>query len=147
MSFSGAPYQTQMRLLAGAPDPTCHKLPAPTRGTIVRFIIKQTTGTLSGFTATLYNAELPCGVSAESFADVGADDALSEDMFQIAPEFVVNAGGNLSQNFGLDYDYASNELAGNGRLATALWLQIRADGTGDKTFEVAYTITPSKQSF
>ncbi len=144
MADAGVPYQYQDRYSVTAGADNCVEVPAPIRGRLRRLVVQQVSGALDGFTVRLYTSESACGRSGNSYADVADASLLSESMFQIGYDYVVAASSDLLNQQALDVPYVDNEMAGNGRLKSALFVKLTPAGSGTKVFDVGYTIdTPS----
>jgi hypothetical protein len=65
----------------------------------------------------------------------------NDSAMHIVNESTTGIAGNASANFDMErtYENADNQDVTARRLATALWVDLQPGGSGDKTFEIAYT--------
>lgn len=216
-----ATYSRTIEFTAESGVAKCVELPAPSRGTLDRLLIKQVSGTDAGFTYTLYDRKGACTNASDlhtlnglvsGIADNGGkcrittdaahglqvgdtievknnsvsghnvthtvtavpdEDVVDTDVnyggansggrWQTTPEVyatndsvmhevmalvtVNGGGGGVSRNFAIEryYENQDNQSVTARRRATMLYLQITPTGTGNKDFQVAYTINPEVQ--
>lgn len=129
----------EFRLDAGVD--TCIELTAPTQGTLKKLIVKQVTGTTSGFTFSVLNRKDACNSEAEVSDPLDPDELVDRDLHKIQAEVV--AGAAISSQFNLTGAYANEDEQDVRRRRTSrIYLDINAVATGN--FEVAYAIEPAE---
>jgi len=133
-------------------------LPVPTMGEVTRLFLQQVTITATsgvvtavapatdGFTYSWYAAEAGC--------PLGVDKpvlAVYEDQYRLAPETVVEAGDSMvtkddkPDDFGQSFAYVNRD-GGHSTRRQRLYLKIKPNGTGNKTFILFMTIKPGSAS-
>ena len=128
---------------------SCVELPAPPRGLVRRFILKQVSGVLEGFTANLLDRQDACvAVSEVSSTFEGATPAtenklLDKEAHRILPEISVAVSSALSEQYGLQSGYQNrNEQDIRRTPDSRIYLDVNPGGTGSKGFQVAYSVEP-----
>ena len=129
---------------------TCVELPAPPRGVLRRFTVKQISGTLEGFTFNLLDRKDACAAIAEISGDAEpgappeqANKLLDRELHRLLPEVTVTSGNALDEQYNLQMGYQNRDEQDVRRTPESrIYLDIRAAGSGVKDFQVAYTIEP-----
>jgi hypothetical protein len=109
-------------------------VPAPSRGYLTKFVVKQHTGTTGGFTATLYNSLMATPQSSIT-ADAEKEPVLSQDVYQITQ---LTAAGASARVDGVSIPYENQDVSAVGR-AYKLYLNIHPVDTG--TFDIGIGIS------
>jgi len=137
------PYSRVEDVVAVGGQATCFILPAPTRGVIARFIIKQMAGASDGFVYNIYDRWDACrSVSEQSFNP--HDEALGDRiMHQIIAQQTVPAGQVQDLHFEAVWPYenkSERDVVSRRRLGE-IYLEIVANAVGAEIpFQAAYTI-------
>lgn len=136
----GVPFMIEKRnLTTPNGEETCFEINFPSRCEITRIVIVQIAGTLSNFSAAVFNSAEACGGESISEAEVPGGK-LPPELFRQTPN-LQGVGGSLawfandtSGGKGYTFVGAPNDLLGRGR---RMYLKIRPDGGGDKEFAVS----------
>ncbi len=137
------PYSRVDDVIAVGGQATCFILPAPTRGVLSRFIIKQMGGDADGYTYNLYDRWDACrSVSEQSFNP--HDEALGDRiMHMIIAPHTVAAGQVADTNFEKAWPYenkSERDVVSRRRLGE-IYLEITVNAVGTAIpFQVAFTI-------
>lgn len=131
------------------------KLLMPRRGTISRFVVVQTSGTLGGFSYTLFNSGSACP-EGPIVGDIPAASRLRAIIGTVTVPSASAAlsGGGVGGSWAyngvncLQVPYSCLDVGDRtrGTLDYALWLRLDVTGAGAKTFAVAVTATQPEYS-
>ena len=142
------PYTRQLIVTTDSGQVACIELPAPPRGILTRLIIKQTEGSLGGFTFNLYDREQPCVNSSLSVGeDVivgGGSVALGAEpeLHKIQAEVTIAGGTDISEQFGLIAPYVNQDDQDDRKTPSPrIHMQLDPGGGDHKVWQIAYTIT------
>jgi len=122
---------------------SCFVLPAPTRGILARFLIKQTLGALDGYRFNIYDREDACRAVSEQSFNPDDEELGDRVMHTIIAEQVVAAGQHSSLLYGQvwPYENKSERSVTSMRRLGAIYLEIIAEAAEPSIpFEVAFTI-------
>jgi hypothetical protein len=132
-----APYDKQFQVEAVAGEENHFEIDYPHRGRLSKLNIRQVTGVAAGFEADLYNSAQPLQAHENgSHSSASADEAFNDNIFKVLPT-QTTAGDAIevfSQTGGYPYRNVDGSHANPRR---KLYLRIKPNGTGPKTFEVA----------
>lgn len=142
------PYTKTIETTVASGQENCIELPAPYRGIITRLVVKDKSGT-DGFSFNVYDREDACSSVVESSywndneLEVDFENALLDpELHQIQATQTVTAGSSTSEQFNIILPYENKDESGlHGRKTTALWMSVTPAGAGNKTFQIAYTVT------
>lgn len=134
-----APYERHLQVEGTSGTPLVFEIPAPISGVLNRLVVKQTSGALAGFTVDIYTSEAPSGDDTDDYSEV-EDDTGDAAAFQVLPTQTVNAAASTLALYEKNYGYVVNELAGEGRRKSSLFVKITIAGTGVKEFDFSYLI-------
>jgi hypothetical protein len=126
---------------AGSPTTFAVAIPAPVSGVINKLLVLQTSGSLGGFTYSLYNSALAYPPGPNPVAAIAADS------YQVVPPHVVASAKDRWQGsapfdglFNLKYGYCNQDQTSTNR-AQKLYLLLTIPGGGaGNTFVVSMTI-------
>lgn len=130
-------YYPKSRVVADAAVPSVTgavlEIPASMRGAIGLLTVKQTSGTLGGFTYELFRREDAAdgtitGHSADSYSITGLQTVAGSASL-----------GRFTTRIPYEVDEVDDNFGGQSRLRK-LWLKITPAGTGDKPFEASLTV-------
>jgi len=135
--MSDIPYSNRVEQAIASGSGTTIALPAPPRGVVSRLIVKQVDGALEGFTFDIY-----------SRVEAAEDNSVSQDGTSYDPELyklqatqTVGGGNNLSEQYGLALGYVNQDTRRlEGIPRTQIHIEITPGGSGNKTFQIAWTI-------
>lgn len=140
-------YTKTLEVSADSGEWLCVEMPAPARGVLERVIVKQIDGTLAGFTFDILDRRDAC--EGEPVSSMGLDDIETRDkaLHRVAGQVVVAASSSTSERYNLSAEYCNqDEQDVTRRPTTRLYLDLKPDGTGAKTFQIAYTCVPVGQA-
>ena len=106
----------------------------PNRGIVTKLIVKQTSGTLEGYTVDLYSR-----IEAAN----GDADTFENDLYKLMSQVTVASLAAVTEQYALVSPYV-NEDDRNAVLEkplNQLHLRINPSGSGNKNFEIAITVT------
>lgn len=138
------PYERGLETNCESGESNCVTLIAPTRGVLTRITVKQTSGTLDGYTYTIYNRLDAC--SGATNMDSNDEDGvipMDPELYQIAETQTVSAAaavGALYQQV-VVYENRDEQDATNRRPTGALYVAITPAGSGAKDFQISYAIS------
>jgi len=120
-------------LVADTPNasPYVVELPAPPRGVINRFTVKQTSGALGGYTYAVYNRQE---------AAAGSADTYDAAVHQVVDLQTVAGAASTSQLFQKSYSYSNQDTQDDRGMPTSK-LYLTITGGSGKDFDIGYTIT------
>lgn len=137
----GKIYSNQLKVSLTAGQYNCIELPAPSSGEVVRFVVKQIDGFDDGFEYDVLDRKGACEGEAavsSSFDDI---DLLDKEAHSILGHQVV--AGTLSTHYDKKFGYQNQDEQDIRRTPkTRIYADIRPNGSGDKTFQIAYSIEP-----
>lgn len=139
MPIPGYPYERHKEVAATGGTTFFFEIPAPSAGVLNRLVVTQTSGVLAGYTVDVYTSETPSGDDTDDYSEVD-DDTGGTPPFQVLPTQTVAPAAATLALFEKDYGYTVNELAGEGRRKTSLFVKLVVGGTGPKTFDIGYLI-------
>jgi hypothetical protein len=137
------PYTREVEIAATGGEHICVTLPAPPRGTVKRFIIKQLDGVLAGYSYDLYDRGDCCYGEVEASVNPNDDAAkIDAELHKLQATQTVAGGTATKEQFALDLAYVNRDEQDpwQRRASTAIYLDLLPAGTGEKNFAVAYTI-------
>lgn len=108
-------------------------LPITFRGTITRIVVKQTSGTLAGFTVDLYDCD-----------PLAPPDGLDADVHKIIGTLTAAAAASTVADYDMIPAYENQEVDtddASKRQKPRIYIKINPSGTGAKTFHIGYTTT------
>lgn len=125
-------------------QPNCVPLPCPSRGTLRRLIVRQTSGTLAGFTFDLLDRSEVCADGTTTTPEPSTAEPLlmHEELHKLQATQTVAGSASTSAQYALEILYENRDARPERGLGPTnnLYLEITPAGTGDKDFEVVYTI-------
>lgn len=137
------PYSREIEFTAISNQSTCVVMPTHGRGYLQRLIVKQIDGVAEGFTYNVFNRIDACSSVQESSQN-SEDHAelMDRDMHKVLPTQSVSNGNVLSELFEKEWPYENRDERDVSMVTKKqLYLEIVPNGTGTKTFQVAYTAT------
>lgn len=138
------PYTREDTFETVAGQENCIALEVPFRGFLQRLVVKQTSGTLSGYSFDLYDRRDACAIYAESSqADEDFENELqAKEVHRLIATQTVAGGQAVSAQYGLSIGYENRDerLPDSRRATGKLYLSITPGGTGAKTFAIGYTV-------
>lgn len=132
------PY-SRMRTLLLEGGANYFEISAPVSGTLNRLIVHQEDGALDGFDVEIFTSESPAS-SDDSYSEVDDDAGVDASLFRVLPAQSVSASSATLALYEKNFGYEVNELAGEGRRKTALFVKLTVAGSGAKTFRLSYLI-------
>ena len=146
--MNGYPTTIQLQGSSTAGEAIVLYVPCSDLGFVNRLVVKQTSGTNSGFTVDLYDRE----EAAKNIAEInyGIDDRqlLDAETHKVIPQQSAGSGVASISVFGGGYAFQNidEKTAKHGMPPSGLWLVIDPAGTGASTFDVAITVVyPTKR--
>lgn len=142
------PYTRQLQFDSSDEMKVCVELPAPPRGILTRLIVKQTAGTLGGFSFDVYDRRQACEFTSLSVNDPDAEEGggvaqgLEPELHMIMDTVTVTAGNEVSAQYDLVRPYVNQDDRDQTQRPTPmLYMTLDPVGGGAKTWQIAYTIT------
>ena len=106
----------------------------PNRGIVTKLIVKQTSGTLEGYTVDLYSR-----IEAAN----GDLDTFENDLYKLMSQVTVASSASVTEQYALVSSYVNEDDRDTilEKPLNRLHLRINPAGTGNKNFEIAITVT------
>ncbi len=134
------PYERQLAFDVVSGQDTCLELPAPPRGTINTFLVKQKDGALEGFEFDLYSKKAACPGESEDPECID-DPLLDSFVYRILPTQQAGNGVDSEELFDKNFAYENRDWDCQRRRSTTIYMRLKPAGTGTKTFHIGYAIT------
>lgn len=142
----GIPYTRQQAFTVPGGETRCVHLRVPYRGTLTRLVVRQISGDVDGFTLNLFDRQDACpGVSEQ---DANPEDAELHDplVHQLMAE--QTPGGDALELYALSIPYVNQDEQDltSRRPHDALWMTVAVGGSGDKGFNVGFTVDQTAEA-
>lgn len=137
----GTPYTKQQNFDIVGGTTQCVRLNVPYRGTLTRLIVRQTFGTVDGFTLNLFDRADACAGAVEQSSNLDDDTQLHDSaVHQIMAE--QTPPGDILELYDLSIPYANQDEQDltSRRPSDALWMEITVTGEGTKSFDLGFTV-------
>ena len=125
-------------------QPNCVPIACPPRGTLRRIIVRQTSGALEGFSYDLLDRSEVCadGTTTTPEPSTAEPLLLHEELHKLQATQVVAGSASTSAQYAAEILYENRDARPEKGLAPTarLYVEITPAGTGDKDFEIVYTI-------
>lgn len=139
----GVPTQAQATVTIDGADPVCVPVLAIPRGEINRVLVKQVDGGSDGFSVKLFDRALACDndTSLSLSQSLTYDDEVPSDqdpaLHQIGPGWSAGPGVDEVREEELQLAYRNRDpLPGNNVPVQRVYVQIKPNGSGSKTFDI-----------
>jgi len=146
--MNGYPTTFQLQGSSSAGEAIVINVPCSDLGFVNRLVVKQTSGTLSGFTVDLYDREEAAKGIAEINYGIDSRSLLDAETHKVIPQQSAGSGVASVSLLGGSYAFQNidEKSSKHGMPPSGLWLVIDPLGIGATTFDVAITVVyPTKR--